>query len=131
MVVVFLLFAAPLFPCWYAFPYFEECTILYNMLFVPLYLRSYSILVIVTRWLVIGRYKECRMVTPSFAYLRWWSVDQLVCIWECWVGWLILDTPLLWLFYWFMGARVSPFCQLAGFIREFDLITIGPFASLK
>lgn len=71
------------------------------------------------------------MLTPSFAYLRWWFVDRLVSVWEIWVGQFVIDTPWIWLFYSLMGARLRPSCQLAGFVREFDLISIGENTSLK
>ncbi|CAB9509574.1 Putative fatty-acid--CoA ligase FadD21 [Seminavis robusta] len=132
IVIMFILFSAPLVPCWLVFEQLQAMNkpALY-MLFVPLYLGSFSVIVIVAKWLVICRYRECLIVTPSFAYLRFWFVDRLVAVWECWVGRFILDTPLIWLFYTFMGARLSPSCQLAGFIREFDLVSIGANSSLK
>ena len=70
MVFMFLLFAAPLFPCWLVFEYLQTHAILY-MLLVPLYMTSYSVVVVLMKWLVIGRYKKCRITTPSFYFLRW------------------------------------------------------------
>ena len=70
MPVLIIFFAAPLLPCWYAYPYLQDYDILV-MLFVPIYLTTYSVIVIAAKWLVIWRYKECRIVAPSLAYLRW------------------------------------------------------------
>ena len=70
MPVLIILFAAPLLPCWYAYPYLQDYKILV-MLFVPIYLTTYSVIVIAAKWLIIWRYKDCRISAPSLAYLRW------------------------------------------------------------
>lgn len=99
---------------------------------VPLvWFFTFSIMVIVTKWIVIGRYKEQAVAVPSTSFCRWWFVDRLLSLWETWVGNLIKDTPLISLFYVCMGARIHPSARINAFIRESDLVEIGALSELN
>ena len=51
-------------------------------------------------------------------------------LWEFWVGGFILDTPLINLFYFLMGAKIHSTISLESFVREFDLVEIKERASI-
>jgi len=93
-------------------------------LIIPMWMLSFSCFIVICKWVIIGRYRERAISVPSFPYFQWWFVDRLVHVWERWVGRFIKDTPLLWLFYWLLGATIHPSVALNAFIREFDLIKI-------
>ena len=48
---------------------------------VPAFFVIFSLITIVTKWLVVGRYRSCTIEFASFAYFRWWFVDRLVELW--------------------------------------------------
>jgi hypothetical protein len=98
---------------------------------LPVWMLSFSCTVILAKWVVIGRYKAQQISVPSTQFLRWWIVNRLVHVWEIWIGSLVLDTPLIWLFYSLMGARLHPLAEIDAFIREFDLVEIGAATKLQ
>jgi hypothetical protein len=98
---------------------------------LPVFILSLSAIVFVLKWAVIGRYRSAKVSIPSLTYLRWWFVDRIVHLWEFWVGQYIVKTPVIWLFYWLMGAKIHPLTKIDAFIREFDLVTIGKGVSLS
>ena len=98
---------------------------------VPIWVLSFSLLVISLKWVVIWKYKEGKVSIPSLTYLRWWFVDRAVALWEFWVGQFILDTPLINLFYILMGAKVHRTISIEAFIREFDLVDIRKGTSIQ
>jgi len=98
---------------------------------VPTWMLSFTAITILSKWLVIGRYRPCQTCIGSLLYLRWWWVDRLVHIWEQWVGVFFLGTPLLWATYYLMGARIHPSVRLDIFLREFDLVEIGEGARME
>ncbi len=100
-------------------------------LVVPAWMTSYSMSVIVLKWAVIGRYQEGIISVTNIKYLQWWYVDRAVELWERWVGRYIIETPLINLFYFLMGANVHRSVAVDAFIREFDLVTIQEGASLQ
>lgn len=139
--ILLLLFAASIIPAWYVgkldFPSklfaVNGRWVLWRWvpIVIPAFMFSFSVVVIISKWVVIGRYSEGRLRTPSVAYLRWWYIDRAVDLWEFWVGRFVKDTPLLWLFYFLCGARIHPSAQLKVFLREFDLLSIGEGASIE
>ena len=52
-------------------------------------------------------------------------------LWEFWVGGFILDTPLIKLFYFLMGAKIHSTVSLESFVREFDLVEIKERATIQ
>jgi len=97
----------------------------------PTFMLSFSLLVIAAKWLVIGRYRTGKLQVYSIPYLRWWFVDRLVHLWEMWVGVLIVDTPLIWIFYQLLGCHIHPRSQIKAFIREFDLVRVDSDTSIE
>ncbi|CAB9500899.1 expressed unknown protein [Seminavis robusta] len=127
-VVILLLCTLSLLPCWYLFDALWKVDML--SLLVPIYMVSATAVLVVTKWVVVGHYRAKKISAPSLLYLQFWFVDRLVAIWECYVGRFLLDTPWLCGVYMLLGANISLSCNLKGFIREFDLVTIEPYATL-
>ena len=98
---------------------------------VPTWMISFSLSVILLKWLVIGKYRKGIIRIPSIAYLQWWFIDRAVSLWEFWVGQFIMDTPLINLFYFLMGVRVDHSVSIDAFLREFDLIKISEHSSIE
>jgi carbonic anhydrase/acetyltransferase-like protein (isoleucine patch superfamily) len=98
---------------------------------VPVWLLSFTTSVIVSKWLIIGKYKESQMPINTLAYLRWWWVDRAMAMFEWWVGRFLLDTIFLTLVYRFLGAHIHLTVRLQGFVREFDLVTVETESEIK
>jgi hypothetical protein len=60
---------------------------------VPSWMFSLSLMVVIAKWTVVGRYREQEMPIPSIAYMRWWWMDRALHLWEFWVGKFVIDTP--------------------------------------
>lgn len=144
VIMLLFLFAAPIIPAWHAIEWAKTASTveLFNVngrwlvwlwvpLSIPVWAISFSLLVILSKWLVVGRNRECEIETPSVAFLRWWWVDRAVHMWEFWVGRFLMDTWILWLFYRLFGANIHPSAKLKGLIREFDLVEIGAGAEIE
>lgn len=91
---------------------------------IPCWMLCFSLLAVMSKWIVIGRYKEQQIGVPSIQFVSWWFMDRLISTWEKFVGVFILDTPIIWLFYSMMGAKIHWSVTVDGFIREFDLVEI-------
>jgi acyl carrier protein len=89
---------------------------------VVTWMLTYSAVVLLAKWIIIGRYKPIATAIWSSKFFAWWFVDRLVHVWELAIGGIIVDTPLLNIYYTLMGCRndlaTTRFCA---FIREFDL----------
>jgi len=92
---------------------------------VPVFFLSLSVELILVKWVLIGRYRSTIIDIPSISYFRWWFVDRFVHMWELWVGIFILDTKLAVLVYKLLGARIPWSANIDGFLREFDLVSVG------
>ena len=88
---------------------------------VPVWMISFSFSVIALKWIMIWRYQEGTVTIPNIRYLQWWAVDRAVELWEFWIGGVILDTPLINIFYFLMGAKIHITAQHStfGFVRSF------------
>jgi acyl-CoA synthetase (AMP-forming)/AMP-acid ligase II len=86
---------------------------------------AFPILGIVTKWLVIGRYKPGRYPLWGQYYLRWWYVDQVLMI--CGRGVFRHHPVLLNVYYRMLGAKIGPHVVIdpRAKLGEFDLISIG------
>jgi acyl carrier protein len=106
--LLLLLFAIPIIPAWFMGKavYGNEALIvavgdhmwiqwIWLPVAVPTWMVSFSLCVVLAKWTVVGRYRECEMAIPSIAYLQWWWVDRALHLWEFWVGLYIKDTLLL------------------------------------
>lgn len=59
------------------------------------------------------------------------SVERLVAVWEYIVGRFLLETPWLVLVYKLLGAHISWTSSVNAYFRCWDLVTIGPDASVS
>ena len=110
--------------------------LLHNMDRLTLYISSpvlfgNSLLVVLTKWVVIGRYRKEDVRMYSSRFMAWWLMDRIMDTWESFVGYFIADTLLCTLFYFLMGATVTPYAKVACMLREFDLIHISKGADVS
>jgi len=87
----------------------------------------FPMVLILLKWLVIGKYREGRYPVYGSMYLRWWFVEIMHYVLG--PGIFSWDLPL---FYRLMGARIARDAKISGSatLAEFDLITIGAGASV-
>lgn len=94
---------------------------------VPLvWMATFTLMVIVLKWTLIGMYRPRCLSMWSWPFWRWWVVDRLMDVWGLLVGVHLLDTPYLTAVYKLLGARVAWTCRMQTFIREHDLFAAGP-----
>lgn len=98
---------------------------------IPLWIASFSLLVLVAKWIVVGKWRPCEVKINSFPYLRWWFVDRATHLWEIAVGRWFLNTPLLNIFYRAMGGQVSFTAKVKVNLRDLDLVHIGAGAEVR
>jgi len=98
---------------------------------LPAFMLIYSLIILIVKWVVIGRYRATQIDIPSWNYLRWWFVDRAMDLWEFLIGRYLMDTWCVWLFYSAMGATIHHLAKLNGPIREFDLVTIHAHADIE
>ncbi|CAB9501939.1 D-alanine--D-alanyl carrier protein ligase [Seminavis robusta] len=94
-------------------------------LLFPLFFFSFSMLVVVVKYAVVGKYRHQEINLMSWDYIQWWFVDRLIHVWELLVGQFLLETKFVWLFYWLLGADIAWSARVDKFIREWDLVSIG------
>ncbi|CAB9504956.1 Putative fatty-acid--CoA ligase FadD21 [Seminavis robusta] len=92
---------------------------------------TFTLLVCLSKWIVIGKYTAQEVPVSSLYYVRWWFVDRAVHLWEMLTGRYVKGTPWLWLFYSMMGCKVHSSSKLDCFLREFDLLDIGENAEIS
>ncbi|CAB9527783.1 D-alanine--D-alanyl carrier protein ligase [Seminavis robusta] len=113
----------------------EECNGLVFWILLPitfpLFLLSFSLIVVLCKTIIIGKYIPRQFGLLTWDYIQWWFVDRMMHMWEVLVGRYVLETKFAWTFYWLLGAELAFSTNIDGFMREFDLIKIGKDASLK
>ncbi|CAB9504318.1 D-alanine--D-alanyl carrier protein ligase [Seminavis robusta] len=106
-----------------------ECNSLFFWILLPLsfplYLFSFSLTVVFCKYAVIGTYFHSQVDLLSWGYLQWWFVDRVLEIWESFVGPFIVETKLIWVFYWLLGADLAWSAKIESFFREFDLVRVA------
>ncbi|CAB9508021.1 D-alanine--D-alanyl carrier protein ligase [Seminavis robusta] len=112
----------------------RECQDPFLLLLLPmsfhLCILSLSVIVMLCKFVVVGKYRHQQFDLLSWDYLHWWFLDRLVEIWESIAGQFLLGTKLLLLFYWLLGADLSWSAKIESFIREFDLVQVGSDATI-
>ena len=101
------------------------------MAIIPGFLFAFSLVVIIMKWIIIGRYKRSRHALYSWYFMRWWTIDRLMDLWENLMGRYILDSFFANIFYKLMGADICMNNEIKSFIREPDLIKLGSGTTLK
>eukprot|EP00439_Symbiodinium_sp_Y106_P013745 s5334_g1.t5 len=99
----------------------------------PLYLLLMILLVICTKWLLIGRYRAGACPVNSWAFLRWWAVDRLlVFVNELCLG-AFRGGPVYFAYLRSLGLQAAGYCRIdTRHVSEslpehamFDLISLG------
>ena len=98
---------------------------------VTIWAFTFTVAVIVLKWLIVGQYKPGNVRVASLAWYRWWYVDRLQGIWETFIGPFLLDTCLATVFYKLMGADIAWSATVETFIREADLVVVGSHATVS
>ena len=101
------------------------------MAIIPGFLFAFTFVVIIMKWLIIGRYERSRHDLYSWYFMRWWTVDRLMDLWENLMGRYILDSFFANIFYKLMGADIYMNNEIKSFIREPDLIKLGSGTTLR
>ncbi|CAB9496884.1 D-alanine--D-alanyl carrier protein ligase [Seminavis robusta] len=96
----------------------------------PLFLLSLSVIVVVCKVTVVGKYKHDQFDLLSWDYVRWWFVDRLIDLWEAIVGQFFVGTKYIWIFYRLLGADVAWSAKIESCMREFDLVKVGSNATI-
>eukprot|EP00930_Biecheleria_cincta_P045093 TRINITY_DN3107_c0_g1_i2.p1 TRINITY_DN3107_c0_g1~~TRINITY_DN3107_c0_g1_i2.p1 ORF type:complete len:4037 (-),score=738.17 TRINITY_DN3107_c0_g1_i2:63-11216(-) len=92
----------------------------------PLYLLGVALLVVLTKWVLIGRYRAGLIEIDSFAFLRWWAVDRLISYANDLCLAAFRGGPLYFGYLRALGLRASGYCRVdTRHISEFDLISLG------
>ena len=95
---------------------------------VVLYVPLACLLVVLVKWLVIGRFQAGEYPLWGFYYYRFWVVKKLV---EAAPTQLLSATPFLAVFYRLLGARIGENVYLGSTrLMCFDLLSIGDGASV-
>ncbi|CAB9525674.1 7a-methyl-1,5-dioxo-octahydro-1H-inden-4-yl [Seminavis robusta] len=97
---------------------------------LPLFFLSLSVVVVLCKLCVIGKYLPRHFELLSWDYVWWWFVDRLMEVWESLVGKFILETRYIWIFYWLLGANLAWSAKIESYIREFDLVIVGDNATI-
>lgn len=131
LVGVLLLFSSIVVAAWpAAFYYLQVCSGsgmqgVVCVSFVPVIaMLSFSCIVVLMKWICVGRYQRGCIRRGSTAFLQWWFIDRLLEVWENLIGVYVTDTLLLTVFYALCGVNISWQSQLCSFIREPDLVTV-------
>ncbi|CAB9531058.1 D-alanine--D-alanyl carrier protein ligase [Seminavis robusta] len=96
----------------------------------PLFLLSLSVVVVICKVAVVGKYRHQQFDLLSWDYVRWWFVDRLLHIWESIAGQFLVETRFIWIFYWLLGADLAGSAKIQSYIREFDLVKVGSNATI-
>ncbi|CAJ1377598.1 unnamed protein product [Effrenium voratum] len=92
----------------------------------PLYLMSTMLLVVITKWTVVGQYRAGVLQNDSWAFFRWWVVDRLVVFANELCFSAFRGGPVWFAYLRALGLRTSGYCRIdTRYISEFDLITLG------
>ncbi|CAB9497124.1 D-alanine--D-alanyl carrier protein ligase [Seminavis robusta] len=96
----------------------------------PLFIFSFSMLVIFCKYTVIGKYRRQQFDLLTWNYIQWWFMDRLIEVWESIAGQFVLETKFIWVFYWLLGADLAWSAKIEAYIREFDLVKVGSNATV-
>ena len=95
---------------------------------------TYTLVIVILKWVVVGRYRAGGLTLDSWGYMRWWFIEQCIRIWEAFVGGYVVGTPYIAVFYWLLGAQIPLWDMLyrvKTFVRGFDLVRCERGAELS
>jgi malonyl CoA-acyl carrier protein transacylase/acetyltransferase-like isoleucine patch superfamily enzyme len=86
---------------------------------------AFLLLVLATKWLIVGRFRPGTYCVRGGAFLRWWLMRKVLSLPRA-LLWVLDDTPLVPLWYRLLGASVGRGVSMENVeILEPDLVTIG------
>ena len=94
------------------------------------FLRTPALLAfgILSKWLIVGRYKAGTYPLWSFYYFRWWLVNRIHALTP---SDILVGTPLLPLYFRLLGAKIGKNCLIdTSHLCSTDLITLGDNVSI-
>lgn len=92
----------------------------------PLYMIGVALLVVSTKWVVIGRYRPTTVSIRSAKFFRWWVVDRLHTFTNELVLAPVRGSPLYTFYLICLGLRATGTTRIdTKYLSEFDLVTLG------
>mmetsp|Transcript_2990 Transcript_2990/g.5625 ORF Transcript_2990/g.5625 Transcript_2990/m.5625 type:complete len:1329 (-) Transcript_2990:1920-5906(-) len=99
---------------------------------VLIWMMAYTILVILCKHVVLGKVNaNTNTLLWSPLFVRWLLIQRLFAIWEYAVGIFVMDTPIVNIVYKCLGADVAMSARIQAPFREWDLVSIGPKATVN
>ncbi|CAM9909897.1 unnamed protein product, partial [Scytosiphon promiscuus] len=101
-----------------------------------IWFASFTAMVVLAKWGVLGVQPHGRVPLSNYTYLTWWYVNAMLNVWETIGGRWLIGTKLLILFYRMMGAQASSSfvawsASVKAFIRDFDCVDIRGGATVE
>eukprot|EP00931_Biecheleriopsis_adriatica_P021186 TRINITY_DN13929_c0_g1_i2.p1 TRINITY_DN13929_c0_g1~~TRINITY_DN13929_c0_g1_i2.p1 ORF type:complete len:3884 (-),score=744.81 TRINITY_DN13929_c0_g1_i2:13-11100(-) len=92
----------------------------------PLYLLFVALLVVLTKWAIVGQYRAGVLELDSFAFLRWWAVDRTVAFVNDLCMGAFRGGPIYFAYLCALGLKARGYCRIdTRHVSEFDLISLG------
>lgn len=89
------------------------------------------LLILITKWVVLGRYRPGSYRLYSRAFLTWWLMRKVITLARS-IIWIFDETPLTPMWYRLLGAKIGRGVTMENAeILEPDLVTIGDGARLQ
>mmetsp|Transcript_23153 Transcript_23153/g.64167 ORF Transcript_23153/g.64167 Transcript_23153/m.64167 type:complete len:2474 (+) Transcript_23153:109-7530(+) len=101
----------------------------FGVIFFPLFLivgcLFHILLVILCKWIMIGKYEPGKAKVFSWMFLKWWLVRRVLQVTRLYT-WIFDETPLSRLVLNFLGVKVGRNCSFEQvYLLEPDLVEIG------
>lgn len=103
-------------------------TVLYLILTILAYLPFMSLISILAKWMIIGRFKAGEYPLWGSYYFRFWLVHRIQSLVPMHY---LIGTPWLGMYFRLMGAKIGKNCFLSTpLVQMYDLLTIGDNTSV-
>ena len=89
------------------------------------------VVLVATKWLVLGRVREGDYPLWQSYHLRFWFVQCLDSVFRLFYMASLEGTPLAAWYHWALGARIGRGVYLQGNLEGYDLVTIGDGCSVN
>lgn len=87
--------------------------------------QGHMLMVLLTKWAIMGKFKPGKAKVFSWYFLKWWLVRRVIHVSALYV-WIFDETPLSSLWLKLLGASIGKRTSLEQpYILEPDLVTIG------
>ena len=131
-ILVFIMFAfvcASFYPTFLFYGYAIGISPALYPILVTVFNLTFMLLVVLAKWLVIGRYRSGRYGMWSAEFLNWWFMDRLLKWMQLWVGTENFKGTIVGtVFYKLMGAQITWDCLVDEPMFEFDLVQMDHYS---